>query len=102
MTVVLLDLDGTLVDSLPGITAGINAALGTSYSEEEIRPRIGPPLHETLGALTGAAGAELDAVVAHYRALYADLIAEGTTVYDGIVELLDRLVAARLVLGVAT
>jgi phosphoglycolate phosphatase len=99
---VLLDLDGTLADSLPGITAATNAALGTSLSAEEVRPRVGPPLHETFAALTGATGEELDEAVARYRAIYAELMLEGTVVFDGIPELLAQLRDAGLLLAVAT
>lgn len=99
---VLFDLDGTLVDSLPGIAAGMNAALGTSMSDAEIRPFVGPPLPDTFHRLTGATGAALDAVVAAYRARYAELMVEMTAVYDGIPELLDTLAARGATLAVAT
>lgn len=102
VTLVLLDLDGTLVDSLPGITAAMNATLGTTYSEDEVRPRIGPPLQVTLGTLTGETGARLDAIVTAYRATYAQVMLDGTVVYDGIPELLEGLTDAGLTLAVAT
>ncbi len=101
--VVLFDLDGTLTDSAPGIAAGINATLGTSHAVEEIRPFIGPPLQQTFATLTGETDpATIDALVARYRATYAELMVEGSTVYDGIPEVLAGLQARGVLLGVAT
>jgi phosphoglycolate phosphatase len=100
--VALLDLDGTLVDSLPGITAATNATLGTAHPETEIRQFVGPPLHTTFAALTGRSGAALDETVARYREIYAGLMVSGSVVYPGVVALLQRLKDAGLVLAVAT
>lgn len=106
---VLFDLDGTLVDSAPGITAAVNATL-TGLGEAEVPPAdlarfIGPPLHDTFGRLLAQrapSAAELDAIVADYRARYAVGMVEGSTPYPGIRELLDALVAAGRPLAVAT
>ncbi len=100
MTVVLFDLDGTLVDSLPGITAAVNTTLGTSYSADEIRPYVGPPLHDWLGVLSGAP--DIDALVAEYRSIYAELMIDGTIVFDGIPELLATLHSDGVTLAIAT
>lgn len=100
--VALFDLDGTLVDSLPGITAATNATLGTAMTTDEVRPYVGPPLPQTFAALTGATGADVDALVADYRSRYAQIMADGTAVFDGIPELLGELRSAGYVLAVAT
>jgi phosphoglycolate phosphatase len=86
---VLFDLDGTLVDSLPGIAAGINAVLGTAYPPEEIRRYVGPPLHDTFAALTGAG--DVEDLVAEYRRVYAEIMVDGTRVFEGIREALAAL-----------
>jgi phosphoglycolate phosphatase len=99
-SVLLFDLDGTLVDSLPGIAAGVNAVLGTSYSRDEIRPYVGPPLHDWLGPLSGRD--DVDELVAEYRRVYTKLMVEGTTVFDGIPELLAALRDDGARLAVAT
>lgn len=106
---VLFDLDGTLVDSAPGITSAVNATL-RGLGEAEVPPAelatsIGPPLHETFGRLLAhraPSSDELDVIVADYRARYAVGMVEGSIPYPGIRELLDALVDAGRPLAVAT
>jgi phosphoglycolate phosphatase len=100
--IVLFDLDGTLVDSLPGIRRGINETLGLQLTDDEVRPLVGPPSHDTFATLTGASGPELDALVAGYRARYAQIMVEGSVPYPGIRELLADLAAEGATLAVAT
>ncbi|WP_354701252.1 5'-nucleotidase [Paraconexibacter sp. AEG42_29] len=105
---VLLDLDGTLVDSRAAIVAGVNqtlAALGAAERPaESLHPFIGPPLHTTFATLLGRHpdDTELDAIVADYRRRYGDLMLDHTPVFDGVPEALDKLVDAGCVLVVAT
>ncbi len=103
---VLFDLDGTLVDSRPGIVAATNATLRElgvpERPEAELSAGIGPPLHDTLARLLGRPAEELDDVVAGYRARYATLMRSGTLVYPGVEDLLARLAAAGHPLAVAT
>ena len=103
---VLFDMDGTLVDSQPGIVAAMNAtmrALGEPERDEtDLRARIGPPLPETFSDLLGRPADELDDIVAGYRERYRGTMREGTFVYPGIPELLGELAAAGHPLAVAT
>lgn len=106
---VLFDLDGTLVDSRPGIVAAINATLRALGEPErassELERFIGPPLHETFATLLAERspdGTGLDDIVAMYRARYRLAMVEGTTVYHGITALLDALAATGTPLAVAT
>ncbi|MBA2348992.1 MAG: HAD hydrolase-like protein [Solirubrobacterales bacterium] len=105
-TAILFDLDGTLVDSRPAIVGGLNAtlrALGEpERAEAELVPRIGPPIHETWAWLLGRPGDEVEDVVAAYRERYLSTMLDGTLVYDGVPEVLDRLSADGHRLGVAT
>lgn len=51
---VLFDLDGTLVDSLPGIEFSVDCSLsecGRSARTRELRPLIGPPIRTILSQL---------------------------------------------------
>ena len=103
---VLFDMDGTLVDSQPGIVAAMNAtlrALGEPERDEaDLRARIGPPLPETFSDLLGRPPGELDDIVAGYRERYRTTMREGTFVYPGIPALLAGLEAAGHPLAVAT
>jgi phosphoglycolate phosphatase len=105
---VLLDLDGTLVDSRAAIVAGINATLAAHGEPErpaaELIPFIGPPLHGTFGTLLGRDPGDpgLDEIVGDYRTRYGDLMLDHTPVFDGIPEALDALADAGCVLAVAT
>lgn len=105
-TAVLFDMDGTLVDSRPGIVASMTITLrglGVPVPPEaQLAANIGPPLHETFSSLLGRPPAEVDDVVAAYRATYATEMLAGTRVFDGVAELLDALAAAGHPLAAAT
>jgi len=53
---VVFDLDGTLVDSLPGIQYSVDAALqdcGLPPRTDDLRQRIGPPVRNILSSVVG-------------------------------------------------
>ncbi len=105
---VLLDLDGTLVDSRTGIVLGMNATLAAhglpSRPSAELEARIGPPVHETFAWLFGLpeGDARLDALVEEYRGRYAEHMLDVTPVFDGVVAALATLRSDGYVLAVAT
>jgi phosphoglycolate phosphatase len=103
---VLFDLDGTLVDSRPGIVAALNATLRELGEPEQpeaaLVGRIGPPIHDTWAELLRRPADAVDDVVAAYRARYGRTMLEGTTVYPGVVRLLERLRAEGHPMAVAT
>ena len=103
---VLFDMDGTLVDSQPGIVAAMNAtlrALGEPERDpEDLRARIGPPLQVTIATLLGRAPEEVEDIAEAYRARYREIMGDCTFVYPGIPELLAGLAAAGHPLAVAT
>lgn len=88
------DLDGTLTDPRPGIVGCLQYALdrlGRPVPEEAaLLWCIGPPLPDSLAALTGSPEAAAEALV-HYRERFATLGLFENAVYPGIPELLARL-----------
>ncbi|ROR93979.1 phosphoglycolate phosphatase [Salana multivorans] len=102
---VLLDLDGTLTDSAPGIMASAAAAfdaLGLARpTPDELRSFVGPPLPVSMRAL-GVPPERLSEAVRAYRASFAAGNMWDNRVYDGIPEQLGLLRAAGCTLAVAT
>jgi phosphoglycolate phosphatase len=104
---VLLDLDGTLVDSEPGIVASCAAALRALGHEPadalEIKRAIGPPLEEILQVLLQARGDDrLDRAVTAYRQHYAEDGLLVSTPYPGIGDALADMRRAGLRIYLAT
>jgi HAD superfamily hydrolase (TIGR01509 family) len=102
---VLFDLDGTLVDSLPTIGAAMSAALkefGHQIDVATIIPQIGAPMPVLAAELTGAPEDEARQINERYLSLYYDDFIQTTKPFDGATELLDRLRAARISLGLVT
>ncbi len=96
----IFDLDGTLVDSLPGIAASLNRALGLlglpTHGHPEVRTFIGNGTLE-LARKAVPAGSPDDLarqVEAAFKEDYALTWPDGTAPYPGIPECLDTLVAA--------
>ncbi len=105
MRTVLIDLDGTLVDSAALITEHLSAAITAAGiaapSPGELRGLVGPPFETALPAL-GLTPAQAEAAIAHYRRTYDAVAATHTPLYPGVPALLERLRAAGLRLAVAT
>ena len=103
---VLFDLDGTLVDSSPGIWASVRAAavaLGLPEpSAAQLRGMVGPPLQDGFALVLGVPPPDVDRAVAAYRAHYAAGAMLDVAVHDGIPSMLDALRTAGAVLTVAT
>jgi phosphoglycolate phosphatase len=103
---VLFDLDGTLVDSGPGIRASVrHAAAAVGLPEptpEQLRLLIGPPFPAAFRDVLGVDVPTGDAMMTAYRELYGSSGMFDVTLYDGIPEALDELVARGDVLAVTT
>lgn len=103
-THVLLDLDGTISDSSPGISNSLRHAFRTcglpEPNDEEVRTIIGPPFEIGLPQI-GVTHADLGRVIEAYRGHYQEVGLFENNVYDGIPELLDGL-ARTTTLAVAT
>lgn len=92
----LLDLDGTLIDSMPGIRASCLAALDAlghaPDPEMDFRGLVGPPLPEVMRRLLRSYGDDrIDLAVTAYRAHYGESGMYLATVYPGVAETLEHL-----------
>lgn len=104
---VLLDLDGTLVDSLPGILASCLAALRALGHEADealdVRRVIGPPLEDIMQVLLQPYGDDrIGEAVAAYRQHYGESGFLGSVPYPGIGESLEEMKRAGLQIYLAT
>jgi phosphoglycolate phosphatase len=105
--VALLDLDGTLIDTRPGIVACMRRTLGDLGHAldpgEDLNWMIGPPMEQTVGRLLARWGDERAAeAVTIYRRHYAESGMFDATVYPGIAAALAGFAAQGWTLFVAT
>lgn len=102
---ILLDLDGTLMDSAAGIISSIRhtyTTLGVPVpSDDDLRRFVGPPITESFVA-HGFTPATLPDAMRVYRADFAARGMHDNRVFDGIEEVLAALGAAGATLAVAT
>jgi len=105
-TAVLFDLDGTIVDSAPGIFHCFEHTFRMMHREapsrEAMRPFLGPPLEETFRDSLGMTGDDLDRAVAIYRAEYAAGGAITAELYPGVIEVVRAVRAAGIPVALAT
>ena len=103
---VLWDLDGTIVDSAPGITATL------AYTFEQLRlpvptpaeliRYVGPPILDSFRDLAGFSPAESHRALMIYREKYLDDGVYDATVYPGIAEVLRAIHDSTIPLSLAT
>jgi phosphoglycolate phosphatase len=102
---VLLDLDGTLVDSATTIVEHLAAAIAEVGfpvpDAARLRRLVGPPFETALPEL-GLTEEQTAATIVAYRSSYDAVAATVTPVYPGIPALLERLRADGLRLATAT
>ncbi|MCD2197310.1 HAD hydrolase-like protein [Actinomycetospora endophytica] len=103
---VMFDLDGTLVDSGPGIRASIrHACTAVGLAEptpEQLRALIGPPFPAAFRDILGVDVPTGDAMMTAYRELYGASAMFDVSLYEGIPEALEELTARGDVLAVTT
>lgn len=105
---VLFDLDGTLIDSAPDLGAAVDkmrTARGlTSLPLEHYRPMAGAGARGMLGLAFGMAPEHPDyeAMKEEFFVNYESCMTERTRIFDGVVSLIESLVAQGLPWGVVT
>lgn len=90
---VLLDVDGTLIDSFPGIRTGFVRALdavGATLPDEEFIARIpGPPMRESMQA-AGLSGSTLEDAMQVYSDYMSDTGWQRFSLFGGMRELVEQ------------
>ena len=90
----IFDLDGTLVDSIPGLLASLNAVLQPDppYTAAEIRPMIGDGVAALVRRALAARGRpENMAVLANYTAYYTARAGQDDALFPGVADTLAQL-----------
>ena len=93
----IFDLDGTLVDSLPGIAASLNRSLAAYqqpvHPEAAVRGFVGDGLRMLVerAAPTVTEPAHIDMLIAYFKKDYELNWQLGTKAYPGIIHMLDEL-----------
>lgn len=103
--VILFDLDGTLTDSGPGIMNAAAYAMehyGLRHEPETLRRFVGPPLLESFRDFCGFDRAKCEEAIWVFREYYEPKGIFENSVYPGVPEMLETLLAAGKRLAVAT
>lgn len=103
---VLFDLDGTIADSAPGITASLAhmfESLGRPVpTPEDLRKWVGPPILDAFRDFAGMNPAESQQALAVYRQHYLANANGGSPIFDGIPLVLRRLHEEGMPIALAT
>lgn len=100
--VVLFDLDGTLVDSLPDLTAAVNRTLGSTLTKAEVRPMVGDGAAALIRRALAHLGHEDPTALPRFLADYEANAVGQTQPFAGIIPALDALAVAGWKMAVCT
>lgn len=105
-TAILLDLDGTIVDSAPGILSSLTRMLEQMGRPvpppAELLEWVGPPLLDSMRDLAGFDEEEVARALAFYRADYLASGVHDATVFEGMPEAVRAIAASGTPLSLAT
>jgi phosphoglycolate phosphatase len=105
-TTILFDLDGTLVDSAPGITATLVYTFETMGrpipSPAELLAYVGPPILDSFQDRAGMTLGEAAEALAIYRPRYLEIGALDSTVFPGIADVVRAVHASGIPMSLAT
>lgn len=101
----LFDLDGTLLESAPGILTCIRETLENNhikYREEDLWKMIGPPFRVSMVKYCGMTPEQAEGFISEYRTRYEEYGWKMSKPYEGIEELIKNLKNAGVILATAT
>lgn len=105
-TTILFDLDGTIVDSAPGITATLVHTFETMGlpipSPAELLAYVGPPILDSFRDRAGMSLGEAAEALAIYRPRYLESGALDSSVFPGVADVLRAVHAAGIPMSLAT
>ncbi|MEY4743729.1 MAG: hypothetical protein RIR34_1068 [Actinomycetota bacterium] len=105
-TTVLWDLDGTVLDSGPGIFDSFRKtfdAMGmTQPTDDQLRAFVGPPLMTTFNELLGLSPDDSMRAFEHYRTFYNSGGALNASLFEGVLDLVAEARAAGITNSLAT
>jgi phosphoglycolate phosphatase len=105
-TCILFDLDGTITDSAPGITASLSfmfEELGRPVpSQDELVAYVGPPILDSFRDRAGMTAVEAAQALAIYRRHYLEHGVHNSPIFDGIPRVLRSIFESKVPLALAT
>lgn len=103
---VLFDLDGTIVDSSPGIFNSLKYAFTEMEreipDEKTLRKFLGPPLEYSFTQFCGFSNADAKTATELYRSRYKDFCVVESELFSGVREMLAELTDSGVVIALAT
>ena len=100
MFALLIDIDGTLLETLDAILEAMNLALAEVHEPpletEELRPLIGMPVQRQMKLLRGMEGPVVEKITDRYYEHFRAIIDRGVRLYPGVPTTLESLAGRRI------